>query len=645
MNKFKAVQFIVISMLLFVFTGCGRLVQSSTDVSNSSVSLLPPQNLRALEGNQKIVLVWDNPSDVDFNGVVVQRVSSTGSVMASSTEFSPSSIATLSDGYYLPKEGTALPEKDLHNGETYLYRVWAKDAAGNYSPVLEHSATPKDSQDTTPPGNVSSIRAVNIGYKVFLNWVNPIDSDFKGVIVIRREGRYPESINDGVTIYIGDKNAFTDSKVDQGKTYYYSLFSYDSSLNFSNASNIVISVRSVVEKEFRINTSWTADQKSPSVTSLSQGGFVVACLEKIAVEDHNILLNIFDNTGKKVVNEKKLVLKNVAGKCIPVVCDLKNGTFVLTWESNTDVFAQVFDYKGNALTEEIRVNATQTDVQDHQVVASLRDGKFVVAWETNELLVKKFINYKIYSYANGQLNVEKNDTKANQYNVNNQKEPAISVLKDGNFVILWQSKDSRYTETDIAGRVFDSYGNPIVQEFRVNEGIQYYTNYQKWVAVDTLMDGSFVVSWVSGITDASSPQGLSLDGIYSRKCRFTGSSVTFSSIKKVNTIDLLSVESTFDGTKYQVNYNAPQILGLVDGGYMVGWENMDSLDGQGYSVRAQRFDANNEKIGSEYQLNQNGRNDQKKAALASLTNGDVIIVWQSDQDRQGNQDIWGTFER
>lgn|GEM_PF-4144596 len=650
MKKGKAVQLIVISTLLFFLTGCGRMAQSINDTPNSDVSVLSPQNLRALEGNNKIILVWDNPSDVDFNGVVVQRVDSNGTVQSKAmSSFANSSVANINDGYYLPPEGTALPENGLENGETYEYRVCAKDSLGNYSSVLVQSATPKASLDKVAPGVVGSIYAVNISDKVFLNWSKPSDSDCLGVIVVRREDRYPESINDGSTIYVGDKSAYTDDKVTQGKRYYYSLFAFDNSLNFSNSSTIVVNVNGTKENEFMVNTDWSSDQKSPATAALANGGFVVTALDKIVADDYNIVLNIFNSSGQKVISEKKLILTNVAESCIPKAADLKNGYFVLTWESNGDIFAQIFDYSGVAVTSEFRVNGVlyQTNDQSDQSVASLGDGKFVIAWETDgEDGNRKSVNYKIYSYASSSgLVTIKSDTRANQYTTHHQKDPSIAVLNDGNFVILWESRDSRYIGYDVAGSVFSSYGSPISKEFRVNNSSEYYQNDQKWINVAALNDGSFVVSWVSAIADAPSSTSLKVNGVFSRKCFFNGSGVVFSPVKKVNSTDLIEFEYSIDGDDYEMDFNTPQVLGLADGGYVVVWDSMDNLDGQGSSVRAQRFSVNNELLGSEYQINVNGRNDQRKPSLATLANGDVIFVWQSDQSKVGNQDIWGKFER
>jgi hypothetical protein len=651
MFKSNLLKLFSVGLLFFLLTGCGRLDKAIGGLPTDNTLLsLPPQNIRAFEGNKKVILVWDNPSDVEFNGVFVQR--NELGVINNSSQAGMNSLSdmnNLENGFYLPPEGTAFPDNDLSNNQTYEYRVLAKNSAGNYSSVLVQTVTPRDSQDTVAPSMVSSIRAENISDKVFLNWENPLDNDFVGVVIVRKEDNYPETINDGVVVYVGENDGFTDDKVDLNKNYYYSIFSFDESLNFSDRANINISVGNSFQNEFSVNANTAGDQKTPGVSSLANGGFVVSALDKIAGDYNNIILNIFDNTGTKVVNDKKLILNNVSEKNIPEVADLGNNNFILTWESYDNVFAQIFNYQGTPQTGEFKVNGTSYEEHDQsdQVVASLGDGKFVIAWESKGWDGdKKGVVFKIFSFTNGVVSTIREEVLANQNRAEHQKDPAISVLDNGNFVLVWETKHRKDLTGgyDVAGRIFNSFGMPQTTEFWVNDSLEYYMNDQKWVHVDTLIDGSFVVVWASGKADADSPEDLRLDGIFSRRVYFNGSGVVFSSINKVNNSAFHELEYTWDDTEYELDFYRPQILGIQNGGYIVAWSNMDSLDGQGYSVRNQIFGPDNKKIGSEYQINITGRNDQKKPKLASLTNGDVIYVWQSDQLQDGNQNILARFE-
>lgn len=73
----------------------------------------------------------------------------------------------------------------------------------------------------------------------------------------------------------------------------------------------------------------------------------------------------------------------------------------------------------------------------------------------------------------------------------------------------------------------------------------------------------------------------------------------------------------------------PQIARLNDGGFVVVWQDNSGTggDGSGYSVRAQRYDTNGAKIGSEFLVNQNSAGDQYEPKVAGLASGGFVIVW------------------
>ena len=49
--------------------------------------------------------------------------------------------------------------------------------------------------------NVKSFNATGWNKKVKLTWNNPSNNDFKGVIIVKKEGSIPENIDDGEIIY------------------------------------------------------------------------------------------------------------------------------------------------------------------------------------------------------------------------------------------------------------------------------------------------------------------------------------------------------------------------------------------------------------------------------------------------------------
>lgn len=90
--------------------------------------------------------------------------------------------------------------------------------------------------DRTPPSAVTGFTATKGNAKVDLVWVNPTDSDFAGVKILRKTGAYPTSITDGTVVYTGANTSYSDTTVINDTTYYYRIFPYDTSTNYNTTA-------------------------------------------------------------------------------------------------------------------------------------------------------------------------------------------------------------------------------------------------------------------------------------------------------------------------------------------------------------------------------------------------------------------------
>ena len=85
----------------------------------------------------------------------------------------------------------------------------------------------------SPPSKVKNLRAKLENGIFRLDWENPKDDAFRGVIVVKNSHKIPCSPYDGQKIYGGRDNytydRFGDSKVHK----FYAVFSYDDVPNFS----------------------------------------------------------------------------------------------------------------------------------------------------------------------------------------------------------------------------------------------------------------------------------------------------------------------------------------------------------------------------------------------------------------------------
>ena len=73
----------------------------------------------------------------------------------------------------------------------------------------------------------------------------------------------------------------------------------------------------------------------------------------------------------------------------------------------------------------------------------------------------------------------------------------------------------------------------------------------------------------------------------------------------------------------------PAVAGLASGGFVVVWESEDNQDGNDYEVYGQRFTSSGAKNGEEFQINTFTIEPQLGPAVAGLVNGGFVVTWES----------------
>jgi hypothetical protein len=87
-----------------------------------------------------------------------------------------------------------------------------------------------------PLPNPSNFQAVPDKDRIDLSWQNPRDPRFDAVRIVRSETFFPKDQFDGVPIYEGSAESFTDRDVKVGTTYYYAIFSKGKKGEFSSGA-------------------------------------------------------------------------------------------------------------------------------------------------------------------------------------------------------------------------------------------------------------------------------------------------------------------------------------------------------------------------------------------------------------------------
>eukprot|EP01064_Diplonema_japonicum_P006419 TRINITY_DN14260_c4_g1_i1.p1 TRINITY_DN14260_c4_g1~~TRINITY_DN14260_c4_g1_i1.p1 ORF type:complete len:562 (+),score=90.50 TRINITY_DN14260_c4_g1_i1:31-1716(+) len=300
---------------------------------------------------------------------------------------------------------------------------------------------------------------------------------------------------------------------------------------------------------------------------------------------------------------------SVAGLGSPITA------FVSVWEGQwTDstegsIYGQIFSLDKQKIGSELTINDFTTGRQSQPDVGGLANGDFVVVWAS-----KDEDGSGMGIYAKMYDSVGANKTSAflvnTAHTTSDQQHPKVIGVGTG-FLITWTSNQQDASQNGVYASLFDSSANE-VNTFRVNTQ---QTNDQYKPDATILEDGRIVIAW----TSEADGNG---DGIYAQVYSSTGTPDGYEI--KINTY-------TTNNQQY------PSVSGLKGGGFVVAWmSNLQDTSGKG--VYAQVLTSSSGLAGKEINLN-NGYKDQDQfdVQVAGLKEGGFIATWSSfEQDGSGN---------
>ncbi|PWR04450.1 hypothetical protein DKT77_00335, partial [Meridianimarinicoccus roseus] len=201
------------------------------------------------------------------------------------------------------------------------------------------------------------------------------------------------------------------------------------------------------------------------------------------------------------------------------------------------------------------------------------------------------------------------EVQVNTFETRAQDDPQVTALAGGGYVFVWTSdrQESNTSADGVFAQVYDAAGQKVGPEFRANDtavGGQYDPS------VIGLSTGGFVIAW----SDGSGRDGSSI-GVYAQ--RFDANGTPQGVVIQLN-------EETSS------NQDHPQLAALDAGRFMAVWESVNSGsagDGNGGGVFARIFDAAGVPEGGEFQVNTQTSSNQGQPSVATLPDGDVLVVW------------------
>ena len=256
--------------------------------------------------------------------------------------------------------------------------------------------------------------------------------------------------------------------------------------------------------EFCVNSTTSSWQQYPQVAVNEGGGFVVVWeseeLGGVPSDAWGICGQLFDGNGSPLGGEFDI---NLLLQCrYPDVAMNGSGNFTIVWmqeKNDNSIMMRLYNADGTAKAAPCEVSTISFSSITRPSIGMDGSGHFVVAWDGHpDEASLDDIHARRYR-ADG-------SAVAEQFVVNTslayaQDRSAVAMNNWREFVIVWNNEvDPNTNERDIFGQRYDELCNPIGDEFRVNT---YVVDDQKDPAVAIRENGEFVAAWQSYGQDGS----------------------------------------------------------------------------------------------------------------------------------------------
>ena len=197
-----------------------------------------------------------------------------------------------------------------------------------------------------------------------------------------------------------------------------------------------------------------------------------------------------------------------------------------------------------------------------------------------------------------------------------QRRPDVAINDSGDFVVVWEDDRDGNGYYQVLGRTFDASGNALSGDVTVNP-VSAGQQVRPSVGVDSA--GHWVAVW------EDDRDGNGYCEVFAR--RFDRTGVALGGEVRVNQVS--------HGQQTGV-----EIAMAPDGRAVVVWE--DDQDGHGfYQIVARRLDAGGVPVGHQFTVNQVSEGQHRRPAVAMSGSGSVLVVWEDNQDRNGDYQILG----
>jgi hypothetical protein len=401
--------------------------------------------------------------------------------------------------------------------------------------------------------------------------------------------------------------------------------------------------------------SLSEDQYSPSVSVGKNDRFTVGWVD-LRSGIKNMFARFFSSSGAPVASVLQVdTFATSYPRENPWVGSDTTGRYMIAWADYTPsfptIYTQTFDSLGQAIGSRLRISDQEATGERHNPALSTNPaGAFAVCW-----MDKRKLNYDVYAQtvrSDGFLQQQQDFPVNDDLTGANQMFPRIKTKSDGDFMVVWE--DFRNDNSDIYLKRFDLNGNPLGDDFRVNDSLGYVYHGLPQVACDE--SGDFVVVWEDerGELDIYGQLFDHLGNLVGANFKVNGDSGTdlhnspscdmsksgdFAVVWSANAGSVKNIYGRLFGsngqpkdTCFKINDADPQVDDPVPkvsldslGNFVVAWK--DKRSGQEH-IYLQRYDHNGVKMGVNFQVNSDNPDPtQSEPDLDLNKKGEFVVVW------------------
>ena len=249
-----------------------------------------------------------------------------------------------------------------------------------------------------------------------------------------------------------------------------------------------------VGAEYKIDAATVDDNWQLSIDGMADGGFIVTWTSYFSPSG-NAYFQRFGAGGGS--GEPTLIS---ADSGMSDVTTLENGDYVLSWitsggESGLSINSQLYGAAGNLLGSQNQIDVSASSQFSYSTTA-LEDGGYLTAWISNDGDNGTRIHTQRYDASGTEAGNETVIEAGGPYQ--HVSSPTVAGLKNGGYVLAWQTDLGLGSGDDVYVQVFNENGAKVGDEIRVNkvaDGAQWFPS------IATLENGNFVITWQDSADD------------------------------------------------------------------------------------------------------------------------------------------------